>query len=133
MSVEENMTALVDAFDASWNAHDEEAIMDWFTEEAVVSMCPAPPSQPDSYHGKEEIIGWVRQTLPGFHVESRSHGVLGDTVTSDVTIATDSLPVESADATVATVFEGEKVRALRGVFTPETLRKMGEAMEAAKS
>lgn len=106
MCMEENLTALVDAFDASWNAHDEEAILEWFTEGAVVSMCPAPPGQPDTYHGKEEIIGWVHQTLPGFHVESRSHGELGDTVTSDVTIATDSLPVESADATVATLFEG---------------------------
>jgi hypothetical protein len=82
MSMEENLTALVDAFDASWNAHDEEAIMDWFTERAVVSMSPTPPGQPDTYQGKEGIIGWVRQTLSGFPVKSRNHGELGDTVTS---------------------------------------------------
>lgn len=42
-----------------------------FTEGAVVSVPPSPPGQPDTYQGKEEISGWVRQMLPGFHVETR--------------------------------------------------------------
>jgi ketosteroid isomerase-like protein len=134
MATEENKAALVDAFDAAWNAHDEDAIMDWFTEEEVVSISPSPPGHPDTYHGKEQIRGWVRSTLPGFHVESRSHGEVGDTVTtSDVTVVMDSLPIESADAMVATVFEGRKVRAMRAVFTPETLAKMRSAMENAEN
>jgi hypothetical protein len=107
--------------------------MEWFTEDAVVSVSPPPPGEPDTYHGKEEIRAWVCHTLPGFHVDSRSHGELGDTVTSDVTVVMDSLPIEPADATVATVFEGGKVREMRAVFTPETLVKMRAAMEAVES
>jgi len=81
MSMEENLTALVDAFDASWNAHDEEAIMDWFTEGAVVSMSPAPPGPTPIKARKRQAAGCAKRcrdsTLSPGTMERWGHGYLG--------------------------------------------------------
>lgn len=132
MSAGEDKASLVDDFDAQWNAHDEEGVMGWFTDDAVVSTTPAPPGESGTYTGKEEIRGWIRKTLPGFHVESKSHEVSGDTVTSEVKVASDNFPVDEVEATAETVFRDEKIEALHITFSAKTVAKVQAAMKSGE-
>ncbi len=59
-------------FDAAWNAHDVNAVVDFFTDDGVVKLQPPPP-EGGSYRGKDEIRDFVRAYIPDFHVESRDH------------------------------------------------------------
>ena len=74
---EEDPLHLIDAFDAAWNAHDEEGVINLFTEDAVARLVPAPPEEPEAYEGKEEIRYFVQRHIPGFHIDSRDHQVAG--------------------------------------------------------
>ena len=80
MTMEQDPVAVVRACDAAWNAHDLEAVMACFTDDAVVTQLPPPPDG-GVYRGKEQIRRWVAAVLPGFHVDSREHRASGDTVT----------------------------------------------------
>jgi ketosteroid isomerase-like protein len=71
--------SVIKDFDAAWNAHDIEGVLAFFTDDAVVRMEP-PPSDGFGgvYTGKEQIrAGFVELLMPGFHVDSRDHQVVG--------------------------------------------------------
>jgi len=79
MATAQDPVSVVRAFDAAFNAHDLEAVMAFFTDDAVVTQLPPPPDG-GIYRGKEQIRRWVEAVLPGFHVDSREHRTSGDTV-----------------------------------------------------
>ena len=72
------VSVLID-FDAAWNAHDVESVMSFFADDAVVRVEPPPPDEFGGvYSGKEQIrAGFVEPAMPGFHVESSDHQVVG--------------------------------------------------------
>ena len=71
--------AVIKDYDAAWNAHDVEGVMAFFSDDAVFRMEPAPPDEFGGvYTGKEQIrAGVVEPLMPGFHVESSDHRVVG--------------------------------------------------------
>ena len=73
----EDSLRVVDIFDAAWNAHDEDGVLDLFADDAVARLVPAPPGEPEAYEGKSQIRDFVRRHMPGFHVESRDHRAAG--------------------------------------------------------
>ena len=71
--------AVMNDFDAAWNAHDVEGVMAFFVDDAVARLEPPLPDESGGvYTGKEQIrSGFVQPLMPGFHVESRDHQVAG--------------------------------------------------------
>jgi len=124
--------SVVKAYDAVWNAHDVEGVLDFFTDDAVVRIEPAPPDEfRGVYTGKEQIrAGYVEPLMAGFHVESRDHQVaghqegVGDRVIWTAVVSGDFFrqigaepPVESS---AEAVVEGEKIKSFTAI-NPELL------------
>jgi hypothetical protein len=133
---ERDLTSLVAAFDERWNAHDEEGVLGFFTDDAVVRTTPPMPGGPDAFNGKEEIRGFVSSLMPGFHVDSRNHRVEGNKVMWDSTLESDAfrqMGVDTAEATTEATFRGDKIEAFYPTFSPETVARMQEAMGGAET
>lgn len=99
--------AVVRALDAACNAHNVDAVMALFADDAVVRQTP-PADGVGVYRGKAEIRSWMETQLPGFHVDSRDHRTSGDTVSWTARMSNDLLRqigrsevvVDHAEATV---------------------------------
>ena len=74
-----DVLSVIHALDDACNAHDLDAVMALFAEDAVVRHTP-PPDGVGVYHGTEEIHHWFEPQMPGFHVDSRDQRVEGDTI-----------------------------------------------------
>jgi hypothetical protein len=124
--------SVVKDFDAAWNAHDVERVLDFFTDDAVVRMEPHPPDEFGGvYTGKEQIrAGFVEPLMPGFHVDSRGHQVagyqegVGERVIWTAAVSGDFFrqmggepPVESA---AEALVQGDKIRCFSAI-NPEQL------------
>ena len=126
-----DLATLISAFDAQWNRHDEDGVLGFFTEDAIVTTTPPPPGEPGTYTGKEEIRGFVRNLLPGFHVDSRNHRVEGNEVRWESTLVADifrQMGVDQAETTAEAAFRGDKIESFRVAFSPQTVEKMRAAM-----
>jgi nucleotide-binding universal stress UspA family protein/ketosteroid isomerase-like protein len=135
---EEDLTALASRFDAAWNAHDEEAVLGFFTDDAVVRFEPSLPGEPEAYTGKEEIRTFVRRHMPGFRVESRDHQVaghqeaVGDRVIWESTVSAESFRgfgVDPAEGTVEAIVKDGKIESFGFSLSQATLEKIQEAGE----
>ncbi len=63
MSTARDPVAVIQAFDAAWNAGDLETAMACFADDAVVTQLPAPPDG-GVYRGKEQIRRWAEPQIP---------------------------------------------------------------------
>lgn len=88
MSTTQDPLSIVRQYDAAWNAHDLEAVMACFADDAVATQTPPPPDGGIN-RGKDQIRRWAEGQLPGFHVDSRDHRTSGDTVTWTSTVTGD--------------------------------------------
>jgi SnoaL-like domain len=131
---------VVDGFDAAWNAHDEEGVLDLFTDDAVARLVPAPPGEPDAYEGKEQLMDFVRRHIPGFHVESRGHQVaghqegVGDRVIWESTVSSERyriLGVEEVEGTAEAIVKGGRIEYFTFSLSNETLGRMRTAGDPA--
>jgi ketosteroid isomerase-like protein len=114
-------------YDAAWNAHDVEAVMAFFTDDAVVRLEPAPPDEFGGvYTGKEQIrAGYVEPTMAGFHVESRDYQVSGhqegveERVTWTAMVSGDFLRQMGAEppveANAEAVLQGDKIKSFTAI------------------
>ncbi len=114
--------AVIKDYDAAWNAHDVEGVMAFFTDDAVFRMEPAPPDEFGGvYTGKEQIrAGVVEPLMPGFHVESSDHRVVGhqegggERVTWTALVSGDFFEQMGAEtpvkSTAEAVVEGDKLK-----------------------
>jgi ketosteroid isomerase-like protein len=114
-------------YDAAWNAHDVEGVMAFFADDAVVRMEPSPPDEFGGvYRGKEQIrAGFVEPMMPGFHVDSRDHQVVGDQegvgerviwtamVSGDIFLQMGAEP--PVESSAEAVVEGDKIKAFTGI------------------
>ena len=131
---------VVDGFDAAWNAHDEEGVLDLFTDDAVARLVLAPPGEPDAYEGKEQLMDFVRRHIPGFHVESRGHQVaghqegVGDRVIWESTVSSERyriLGVEEVEGTAEAIVKGGRIEYFTFSLSNETLGRMRTAGDPA--
>jgi ketosteroid isomerase-like protein len=127
---------LIDDFDAVWNVHDEEGVLNLFAEDAVARLVPAPPGEPDAYEGREQIRDFVRRHMPGFHVESRDHQVaghheeVGDRVIWESTVSSErfrDLGAEEVEGTAEAIVKGGKIESFTFSLSHETLDSMRAA------
>ncbi len=128
----QDAVSIINAFDAKWNAHDEEAILDCFTDDVVIRLSPPPPPPlREVSTGKQQARDFVRVLLPGFHVNSKDHKVVGDTVTWQATVSADGFRQMGADPATATceaILQGGKIKSFNPTFSSETVSKMRAAM-----
>src|SRR5688500_4184054 len=72
--------AVFDAFNAAVNAHDVDAALGFFADDAVAQLPSQPP--PNVFTGKTEIRNWLeRDSARNIHVVIADAQVAGDTVT----------------------------------------------------
>jgi SnoaL-like domain len=119
--------SVIKDFDAAWNAHDVEGVMAFFTDDAVVTVEPAPPDESGGvYIGKEQIrTGFVEPQMPGFHVDSKDHQVtgyqegVGERVIWTAVVSGEFFREMGAEplieATGEAVVEGEKIKYFRAI------------------
>ena len=60
----EDLVRLLKGFDAAGNARDEDAVLEFFTDDAVARLAPPPPGEPEAYEGKEEIRSFPSPNRP---------------------------------------------------------------------
>ena len=93
-------------FDTIWNTNNLDAVMDRFTEDAVVRTVPALPGAPEQFIGKAQIRGFVQMLMVNFHVASKNFHQDGDHVTW---FATRVVNVKVDDAQLPIPQKGKKV------------------------
>lgn len=132
----EESISVVEDFDEAWNAHDEEAVLRFFDDDAVLKLEFSALGEPEVYAGKEQIRGFVRTHMPGFHVESRDHQVaghqeeVGDRVIWESTVSSDSfrnLGVDPVEGMAEAILKEGKIESYTFTLSQETLAKMQEA------
>ena len=135
---EEDLVTLARHFGAARNEHDEETVLRFFTDDAVVQIKPSLPGEPEAYAGKEQIRTFVRRHMPGFRVESRDHQVaghqeaVGDRVIWEAAVSAESFRdfgVDPAEGTVEAIVKDGKIESFYFSLSQETLEKMQEAGE----
>jgi hypothetical protein len=132
----EDPVRLIRGFDAAWNSHDEGAVLDFFTDDAVAKLAPPPPGEPSAYEGKEEIRSFVRTHMPGFHVDSRDHQTaghqegVGDRVIWESTLASDyfrRLGADTVEGTAEAIVKGGKIESFTFSLSQQTLASIQRA------
>lgn len=121
-------------FDAIWNTNNLEAVMERFTDDAVVRSIPPLPGAPDQFVGKAQIRGFVQMLMVNFHVESKNFKQDGDRVTWFATVTSDSIRgmgVDSMDADCEAVIQNGKIKSFTPAFTQETLTRLAAAADNA--
>ena len=133
---EEDPLRVVNDFDAAWNAHDEEGVLDLFADDAVARLVPAPPGEPEAYEGKSQIRDLVRRHMPGFHAESRDHWAaghqegVGDRVIWESTFSSDrfrDLGAEKAEGTVESIVKGGRIESFTLSLSNATMERIRSA------
>lgn len=112
-------------FEAAWNAHDADAVMDFFTDDAVVKLEP-PPSAGGSYSGKEEIRDFVRDYIRDFHADSRDHQETEEGKVSWMS-KVNAHPfggLNPVEGMAEAVFRGDKIESFTFTFSAATLERM---------
>lgn len=132
----EDPLRLIDGFDAVWNAHDEEGVLNHFTEDAVARFVPPLPGEPEAYEGKEEIRDFVQRHMPGFHVESRDHQLaghqeeVGDRVIWESTVSSErfrDLGADEVEGMAEAIVKAGKIESFTFTLSHETLDKIRAA------
>ncbi len=117
--------AVIQSFDAAWNAHDTERVLKFFTDDAVVRfMYPPPFQEPDTYTGKEEIRQLFAGLLSGdFHMQSYDHRISLNQMTWQYHASSGRfrrLGAEIAQGSAGAAFEDGKIKNFTVSFSPET-------------
>lgn len=121
-------------FDGIWNTNNLEAVMERFSDDAVVRSIPPLPGAPDQFVGKAQIRGFVQMLMVNFHVESKNFKQDGDRVTWFATVTSDSIRgmgVDSMDADCEAVIQNGKIKSFTPAFTQETLTRLAAAADNA--
>jgi hypothetical protein len=112
-------------FEAAWNAHDADAVMDFFTDDAVVKLEPPSP-EGGSYNGKEEIRNFVRDYIRDFHAESSDHRETeeGKVSWSSEVNAHPFGGLNPVEGMAEAVFREDKIESFTFTFSAATLKRM---------
>jgi ketosteroid isomerase-like protein len=128
MSTHDPIT-LAQSFDAAWNAHDMNAVMGFFADDAIVRLAPPPPDG-GIYSGKAAIRAWAETLMPGFHVESTAHCATGDQVTWSFRVSCDSfqaMGVNPVTGRADALVRGDKIKSFTVTFDEATASRMSSA------
>jgi len=120
-----NATFLVIAFHEANNDHDMDAMLAFFTDDAVANF---PGQSPDVYAGKEQIRTWLQNDFAdNIHIDVENLQVAGDKLTWIGKISTDSLRelgIDSLESIGEAVVQEGKIKSFTATFPPESLAKL---------
>lgn len=122
--------AVFDAFHAALNAHDADAALAFFAEDATIQLPGNLP--PSVYKGKSEIGSWLEGlAAQHIHIEITSLQVKGDTLTYNAKVDIDALrPLSiSLDGPAELTVQQGKITALTHTLNQETRIKLMLASE----
>jgi ketosteroid isomerase-like protein len=126
--------AVVQAFDAACEANDVDRVMEFFADDAVVTLLPPLPPDPGIYSGKQQIRASQEQLLQQFRAVIRNRAVAGDRVTWEATVWSDffrRMGLASIEDTVEAVVQDGKITSFTVTIAPESARQMEAAMRQA--
>jgi SnoaL-like domain len=119
---------LIDTWEQAGNAHDLEAVMTFFTPDAVLKVVPPPPAKTSVYEGKLAIQSWLEQLLAEKpHIETSQHQVQGNQVHCWVKVSGGRLLRQGLDPVefgLEAVIQLDKITELTVSLTPETAVKL---------
>jgi len=111
------------AFNDAVNAHDVDAALAFFADDAVATVGGPPPNV-----GKEQIRTWLQADIAdNIHVESRNYQVVGDKVTWIGKVSVDSLRnigVSFIEGPAEAVVQGGKIKSFTYILNQESLAKL---------
>jgi LPXTG-motif cell wall-anchored protein len=122
------------AFNAAVNAHDVDAALSFFADDAVVQFPNQPP--PNIHRGTQEIRAWLQaDAAQHIHVQTDNIQVLGDRVTGIGKVAVDSLqPLGiTLEGPVEAVIQGGKITSFTFTLSQDTLAKLQAATQQPQS
>ena len=126
----EDFVSLINTLHAAWNAsnqENQEMVVGFFTDNAVVSLATSNKTEP--YTGKGQIRSFVQKYLPGSRVDSRNYRSVGTRVSWESTIRWDSAAatpevaqkgLDQIDGTAVADFEGSLISSLTFTLSPAT-------------
>ncbi len=127
--------AIAQAFDATWNTHDIEAVLAYFVDDGTIRLLPPPPPPtPGVYQGKEQLRMFVEAFMPGFQVQSTNYQGNGDRATWQWSVSAPPFRQMGADPATGTgelSLRGDKLESFTATLSDETLAKMQAAAQAA--
>ena len=135
MPVPDLITYIKNEFDAIWNTHDTDAVMQRFAADGIVKPTPPLPGTPEVFHGKEQIRGFVQMLMPNFHVESQDFEQDGDKVTWHAMVTSDTirrLGVDSLSADCEAIVQNGKIKLFAPTFTVETVAQLQAAAQIVR-
>ncbi len=138
---EAEIAATVEAFCAAWNTHDIEAIMSFFTDDAVVRVTNTPGSnRGESFSvtgaGQQQIRDMVKGFIPGYRLEYWDLRVSGNRAILQYRNSADifrKMGLDFVEGTAELVFEGEKIKIFNSTHSPQTMQKMWDALGGQSS
>ncbi len=124
--------SIIENFDAAWNNRDVEGVLDFFTDDAVVTFDPPlPPPGRDSYAGKHQIRELVEMLLSdAFRVVSDRHQVDGNRVVWHSMIVAGAfreLGIDELESTMSATIVNDRIGDFAVVFSLESARKLETA------
>jgi hypothetical protein len=128
--------AVIQSFDAAWNAHDVERALKFFTDDAEVRfMYPASFPEPDTYAGKDEI----RRLLEGylsdnFHMQSHDYRISLNEVTWQYSAASErfrQLGTDAVEGAAGAAFDHGKIKRLTVSFSPDSTAAITSGLDRA--
>ena len=114
-----------DAFNAAVNAHDVDAALALFADDAVAEFPNQPP--PNLHTGTDEIRTWLESDIANnIQVEVSDVKTAGDTVTAIGKVTVDGLPPDVVlQGTVEVTVKDGKITSFTFTLDDETLEKLG--------
>lgn len=112
-------------FDAAWNAHDADAVVDYFTDDGAVKLQPPPP-EGGSYSGKDEIRDFVGAYIADYHAEPRDYQEVeeGKVRWTSKIHARPFGGLNPVEGTAEAVFQGGKIKSYTFTFSAETVERI---------
>lgn len=132
--VERDPAAVLTALDAALNAHNLEAALSCFADDAVVRYePPPPPPSPATYVGREAIRGLLQTLIAeNIHVQAEPYQVEGEWVTCrERRIFADRHERMGGNPVIVTcdsIVRAGKIEALVMTFSPESLQRIQAAL-----
>lgn len=116
------------------NDHDISAWLDFYADDAVVRLIPAPPEE--DLTEEEDIIGWMEQNVnDNIHVYARDFQAIGDTVTWRSTLYLNSfasLGVETVEISNQAGFENGKIKFYVSEMDDKSVRQLHAAATSGR-
>jgi ketosteroid isomerase-like protein len=126
--------SVFDGFNAAVNAHDVDAALAFFADDAVVQFPNQPP--PNIHRGTQQIRAWLQaDAAQHIHVQTDNIQVADDRVTGIGKVAVDSLqPLGiTLEGPVEVVVRGGKITSFTFTVSQDTLAQLQAAMQQPQS